>query len=51
MTFTDMTEEEADERETDCDCRSQSERRHSLWKVVDYEKLSPQFIENTALIR
>ena len=39
MTFTDMTEEEADERETDCDCRGQSERRHSLWKAIDYEKL------------
>lgn len=51
MTCMDMTEDEADERKTDSDCRGQSERRHSLWKVVDYEKLSPQFIENTALIR
>jgi len=39
MTCMDMTEDEADERKTDSDCRGQSERWHRLWKAIDYEKL------------
>ena len=48
MTCMDMTEDEADERKIDSDCRGQSERRHRLWKAADYAKFTtkrPGFIE------